>query len=364
MGACRIKAVSLSGKDILSYDYLYKGLKDSCKNVRWKSSVVSYELHGLTNTYLLKRDGTIGCYKIQKYPKFMVYEPKKREVTATRIRDRQFQHSLVDNYLYDELTKSFIYDNCACQKNKGVDFCLNRLTRHLRKYYIEHGNNGYALKCDIHHFFQSIPHSALKEAVRKRINDDFIIGEVDRIIDSFGGNYGIGLGSQVSQLLALAVLDDLDHYIKEKLHIKYYIRYMDDLVLIHEDKEYLKYCLSEIKKKLNEIGLKLNNKTGFCKLNQGIKMLQWRFILTRSGHVVRRMNEKKTSRQCKKMKKLYIKEQNKEVPIGTCHTSASAFMANAKRGDTYQERCRVNKFYGNITGVYFYGSINSRAKAC
>ena len=95
---------------------------------------------------------------------------------------------------------------------------------------IEHGNNGYALKCDVHHFFQSIPHSALKKAVRKRVKDDFIVGEVDRIIDSFGGNYGIGLGSQVSQLLALAVLDDLDHYIKEKLHIKYYIRYMDDLV--------------------------------------------------------------------------------------------------------------------------------------
>lgn len=197
--------MGIRNNDIESFDNLYKGLKDSCRNVRWKSSVVSYELHGLRNTHNLRRDLVNGKYKIQPYQHFTIYEPKRREITATRIRDRQFQHSMVDNYAYEQLTKSFIHDNCACLKGRGVDYCLDRMTRHLRKYYLEYGNDGYALKCDVRHFFQSIPHDIAKAAVRKRINDDFVVERICEIIDSFDGEYGIGLGSQVSQLVALAV---------------------------------------------------------------------------------------------------------------------------------------------------------------
>ena len=105
---------------------------------------------------------------------------------------------------------------------------------------------------------------------------------VSDIIDSFEGDIGIGLGSQISQLLELAVLDDLDHFIKERLHIKYYLRYMDDFILIHEDKAYLQYCRKEIEKELTKIHLKLNRKTSLYPLKQGVKFLQWRFIFTES----------------------------------------------------------------------------------
>ena len=327
--------------NIESFDNLYKGLKDSCRNVRWKSSVVSYELHGLRNTYNLRRDLVNGKYKIQPYQHFTIHEPKRREITATRIRDRQFQHSMVDNYAYGQLTKSFIHDNCACLRGHGVDYCLRRMTRHLRRYYLECGNDGYALKCDIHHFFQSIPHSAAKAAIRKRISDDFTVERICEIIDSFDGDNGIGLGSQVSQLVALAVLDDLDHFIKEKLRIKYYIRYMDDFVLIHNDKDYLKYCRSEIEKQLNSIGLELNRKTGILKLSQGVKLLQWRFVLCNSGRILKRMDKKKISKQRRKIKKLYAKEIKGEVPQGTCNQSMQSYMANARRGDSFYVRKKV-----------------------
>ena len=120
-------------ENIISFDNLYKGLKDSCRNVRWKSSVMSYEMNAIQNTYQLRQDLLNGKYKIQPYQIFQIHEPKERTIVATRIRDRQFQHSLVDNYLYDQLTKSFIGDNCACLRNRGVDDCLHRMTRHLRK---------------------------------------------------------------------------------------------------------------------------------------------------------------------------------------------------------------------------------------
>ena len=118
------------------------------------------------------------------------------------------------------MTRSFIRDNCACQRGKGVDDALNRLTVHLQRYYRKHGATGYALKCDIRHYFAETPHEVAKAAIRKRLTDQRAAEYTDAIIDSFGGNMGIGLGSQVSQLTELAVLDDLDHYIKERLRFK------------------------------------------------------------------------------------------------------------------------------------------------
>lgn len=356
--------MGICNKNITSFDNLYKGLKDSCRNVRWKSSVVSYELHGLRNTYNLKIDLESGKYKPQPYQLFTIYEPKKREIMATRIRDRQFQHSMVDNYVYEKITKSFIRDNCACLKGRGVDDCLSRMTRHLRKYYLEYGNEGYALKCDIRHFFQSIPHSVAKSAVSKRIDDDFVKERIFEIIDSFGGTEGLGLGSQLSQLLALAVLDDLDHFIKERLHIKYYIRYMDDFVLIHNDKKYLKYCLSEIEKQLNKIGLNLNRKTGISKLKQGVKILQWRFILCKSGKILKRMDKKKISKQRRKIKKLHTKEMMGEVANGTCRQSMQSYMANARRGDSYFVRSKVAKYYRDLSGDKYHDYVKRRKKTC
>ena len=119
------------------------------------------------------------------------------------------------------------------------------MTAHLRRYYIAHGCDGWVLKCDIRHYFQSIRHDVAKAAIRKRVTDTQIAERACEIVDSFG-EIGLGLGSQVSQLVALAVLDDLDHFIKERLRIKHYIRYMDDFILVHEDKEYLRQCKKEI----------------------------------------------------------------------------------------------------------------------
>lgn len=78
-----------------------------------------------------------------------------------------------------------------------------------------------------------------KQAARKYISDVKAADMVCRVIDSFEGEKGLGLGSQISQIMELLVLNDLDHFIKERLHIKHYIRYMDDFILIHSDKCYL-----------------------------------------------------------------------------------------------------------------------------
>ena len=294
-----------NNSDFLSFENLYKGLKKSCRNVRWKTSVTQYEVNGLKNTAKIIIDIQNSKYRISEYQVFEIFEPKRRTITATRIKDRQLQRSLCDNYLYDALTKSFIYDNCACQIGKGTYFAINRLKTHLHKYYHKNRtNDGYFLKCDISHFFDSINHEIAKEVIKKRVKNNDAFRLVCDIIDSFGGDVGIGLGSQVSQLIALTLLDDMDHMIKERLHVKHYVRYIDDFILIHKDKEYLKYCLQEISSHLCSIGLKLNKKTSLQTIHNGVPFLNWRYVLTNTGAVKMFQNKRRFRAKISKLKKM------------------------------------------------------------
>ncbi len=329
----------------MEYGSLRRALNRCCRNVRWKDSVVGYELHAPQNTHQIMDEMEKGKYKISPYQQFTIFEPKERHILATRIKDRQVQMSLCMNGLYDDFTEHFIHDNCACQTGKGTDFTLKRVKTHLRRHYQEHGKDGWVLKLDIHHFFPNTPHTTAKAAVRKRISDPKACAYVCDVIDSFGGDKGIGLGSQISQLVELAVLDDLDHFIKEKLRVKHYVRYMDDLLLIHEDREFLESCRVLIETKLNHLGLELNEKTTIYPLSQGVKFLQWRFILTDTGKIVMKINSKKMGKQRRRLKKILQKEETGEYAEGTALNSLTAWRANAARGDAWNQEISMKNYY-------------------
>lgn len=334
--------------DAVTFKELYKGLKKSCCNVRWKDSVTGYEANGLKNTYLLRQSLLDGTYKISGYQRFKVHEPKEREIVATRLKDRQFQRSLCDNVLYPQITRSFIRDNCACQRGKGVDDALDRLTVHLRRYYFKHGPNGWALKCDIRHYFAETPHDVAKAAIRKRLTDQRAAYYTDAIIDSFGGDKGIGLGSQVSQITELAVLDDLDHYIKERLRIKHYLRYMDDFILIHEDKSVLRAALAEIEKRLSALGLTLNEKTQILPLKNGVLWLKWRFVLTDTGKVIRKICMKSVVRERRKLRKMAKLAVAGRIPVAAITESFITWKAHAQRGNCRKIVADMQKLYEKL----------------
>lgn len=304
--------------EAIQFGALYKALKKCCRGVRWKPSTAGYEHYALANTYKLRQELLHGTYKLSSYQHFTIYEPKMRDIVATRLRDRQFQRALCDVLLYPSITHGFIYDNAACQRDKGVDFALNRMTAHLQQYYREQKKiveadcghvigkfhaSGWVLACDVRHFFDSTLHSVAKAATAKRVHDSEAIRHNARIIDSFGGERGIGLGSQVSQLNQLAVLDTLDHRIKELHRIRHYQRFMDDLVLIHSDREKLEQVLTDIRMQMTAIGLELNEKTHIYPLQQGVMWLKWRFILTDRGKVVRKLRDKKIGKERRKLRK-------------------------------------------------------------
>lgn len=215
------------------------------------------------------------------------------------------QKCLCDNCLVPILSKSLIYDNGACLKGKGLNFTTNRLKAHLQKYFRKYkGNQGYVLTFDFSKFFESIPHEQLKVKVAKKIKDPRLQKLYNYFVDQFGDT-GLGLGSQISQISALYYINDFDHYIKEKLHIKYYGRYMDDGYLIHPSKKYLKFCLQEILRLTKEMGLKINlKKTKISKLENGFMFLNRHWKLTVKSYIKTKPSHKTMARLRRKYNKL------------------------------------------------------------
>ena len=338
---------------VCDFDNLYKAMWKASRNVKWKDSVAGYLKNGLVNCYKLKHSLEDGTYKLDTYTQFTVYEPKKRDIVSTRIKDRVFQRSYCDNYLYPALTRSFIYDNHACQIGRGTNTAKDRLVTHMQKAYRENGIDLYVLKCDLTNYFGSTPHTECKRAVRKRCDDAWGIHEAYRIIDSFDQGddpeIGMGLGSQATQLIQLSVLDDLDHFIKEKLHIKHYVRYMDDFILIHKSKPYLQYCKLKIKDWLVARGLTLSaKKTQLFSLKQGIKFLGFRFRLTQTGRVVKTMLPEKVTRERRRLRKLVALAKagvKTKAEVDACYQS---WKAHAEYGNTHNLILCMDRYYKNL----------------
>lgn len=339
-------------KDVVcSFDNLYKAMYKCKKGVMWKDSVSRYVNNGLSSITKLRYQLINGTYKIDKYYEFVIHEPKTREIISTKFKDRVFQRSLCDNYLYHEITKGFIYDNGACQLNRGTDFSRNRLKTHLKRYYREYGTEGYVLKCDFKNYFGSTKHHIAKEALAKAVRDKWTLQHCYDIIDTYntGDATGLGLGSQITQLVQLLVLNDLDHYIKEDLKIKHYVRYMDDLVLIHHDKEYLKECLTRINKIVNELELTLNKKkTKLFKLSQGINFLGFKYKLTSTGgihSVLLKENLKKRKRKLREYVKLY---REGRMSFEQLDNGQESWKAHASKGNSYWLIEKIDNYYNNL----------------
>ena len=188
-------------------------------------------------------------YIVGPYNSFKIYEPKERLIVSQNIIDKIINHLVARYILYPAILPCLLDINVASRKNMGTSLGLKLQCDYTKKCKIKY-KNYYILKCDISKFFASIDHDILKNKLLKRIKDKDAIKIVFDIIDS--SNPGLFIGSMTSQILAIFYLNDMDHYIKEVLKIKYYVRYQDDFLLYHPSKQYLKYCLKEIKKFLEK----------------------------------------------------------------------------------------------------------------
>lgn len=302
--------------EVFTFQNLYNAHRKARLSKRNKKEVINFELDLGNNLWKLKKEIDNRTYKIKSYHNFMIYEPKKRKIEALSYSDRVLQHCLVDNYLMEILEKHLIYDNGACRRNKGTDFCRNRIRTFLTSYCKQYYNLGYILQFDIHHYFESIKHDVLKEKLNKIIKEKEILNLLYTIIDSYSDyfNSGLPIGNQTSQCFALYYLDNIDRLIKEKYKIKYYSRYMDDGIIICDNKYTLQCLLKEIKTECEKQGLSLNStKTRIYKLKEGFTYLGFRFNIGRNGKILMRLPKVKKKRINKYLKTIDEKEINQRI---------------------------------------------------
>ena len=314
----------------------------------YECALEANELNLLDALNLLSYQLKTKKYTLSPYNTFEVFEPKRRVVMSNSYKDKVVQHSLCDNVLEPILTRSFITDNYASQVGKGTHYGLDRLREFLRRFYRKNGIDGWILKADISKYFYSIRHDVLKSLIRKKITDPDVLWLVEMIIDSTEGNVGIPIGNQSSQLFALLYLNNLDHFIKEKLGIKYYGRYMDDFFLIHEDKAYLQYCRAEIEKHVAAIGLSLNNKTNIYPLRNGIDFLGFHTYLTETGAVIRKVRRRSKNNMKRKLKKMRGLVERGKITTATVEQSYKSWRGHAEKGNCYHLIRRTDHYYNRL----------------
>lgn len=323
---------------IYRFENLYQAYKMARRSKSTKCEVIGFELNLAENLWKLHDELESKTYRSGGYHRFTIYDPKQREIQALSFRDRVVQHSLCDNVLAPYFEKRLIYDCAACRKNKGTHFAMDRLSAFMREFYKTHKTDGYVLKCDVRKYFDNVDHNVLKYLLRKYPDKD-VRQFLYQTIDSFNADTGKGLpmGNQSSQWFALYYLDKIDRIIKEKYRIKYYTRYMDDLVLIHESKEYLQTCLKELTNVAgNELHLSFNEKTQIFPISEGVDYLGWRFYLTDSGKVIRRLRTSNKRRFKRRMKAFAEKYSRDEMTLEEINRSLASYRGHLSHGHTWK----------------------------
>lgn len=258
---------NLDKDTVFSIENLYEASIKCSKNVGWKSSVISYNTRKTKNILKTKTDIDNESYKLSNsFNEFDVNERGKiRHIKAPKYSERVVQKCLCDNCLVPILTNTLIMNNGACLKGKGVAFSRNRFKRDLERLLLNNKNKEkWILFIDFKKYFDNIDHNILKAELKKYIVDEYIFKLTCDHIDSFGEK-GLGLGSQVSQILSVFYCNKLDHYITNYLHIKYYGRYMDDSYIMCNSKEDIlrykddieKFCFDKLKIRFSKNKVKI-----------------------------------------------------------------------------------------------------------
>lgn len=336
---------------LTDFNNLYDAHRSCRKGKRWKDSVAIYDIRGLECTLKLQDLLKTGKYRLSPYNCFTINERgKKRDIKSIKYPDRVVQKSLMDNILTPAVTPSFIDTNCASLKYKGTDYSLYKLRQHLEAQ-VRKNKDAFILKCDMKGYFDSIPHELLDSYYEKKFSDEWLIGLIKHIHSSIPGGVGVPLGNQLSQLDALLALSPLDHFIKEKLHIERYGRYMDDFYLISEDKEYLKECLNYIRNWVSERGMRLNTKkTKITTIRQGIDFLGFHFYVTGTGKVVQKLSRQSIVHHKAKLRKMAKLLKEGKCTFEACKEAHNGWKAHAqrgkkKKGEPRGKKSRANTYY-------------------
>ena len=260
--------------NIISLENLLAAWREFSSGKKQRTDVQVFGFKLMDNLLALYADLRGGNYRHGPYQEFKINDPKPRLIHKATVRDRVV-HRAIYCQLYWFFHQRFINDSFSCRKWKGTHKALNRLRGLAYQASHNHTRTLWVLKCDIKKFFASVNHVILFTLLTQVISDQNLLNLLQKIIQSFPT--GLPLGNLTSQLLANVYLNELDQFIKQDLKAKFYIRYADDFVLLHHDRNELLVCLPKIQTFL-QTHLKLNlhpNKVFIKTLASGVDFLGW-----------------------------------------------------------------------------------------
>ena len=344
---------------IYDFENLFCAYKAAIKCKRYRQDVMEYTDRLEDNLIILQNELIWGQYSVGRYNIFYVYEPKKRLIMSLLFKDRVAQHAIYRqvNPIFE---KKFIYDSYACRVGKGTHKAIDRLQYWLKQT-DRKPQKYYYLKLDVSKYFYRIDHDILKKILAKMIDDPPLLDLLAKIIDcedtKFGlplgadigdvafdrmlDNVGLPIGNLTSQMFANLYLNELDQFCKHKLRLHFYIRYMDDIIILHEDKKYLEKVKQEIAvflgKKLN---LQLNKKTCIRPTSMGIEFVGFRVWATH-----RKLRKKTAKKLKKRLQYMFHAYTIGEIDKDTLDRSVASYRGILKHFDSYGLRKSLNEMY-------------------
>lgn len=282
---------------IISIKNLYLAEKSAGKKKSKNKEIIEFRKNLDENILKLYISLNNDTYSISEYSHFIVREPKERKISKLDYKDRIVHHAIL-LYTEDIFVNNFISQTYSCIKKRGIHNCLNKLTEYLRN-----NNLQYCLKLDIRKFYPSINNKILKFLLRRKFKDKRLLKLFDKIIDS---HKGVPLGNYTSQFFGNFYISQFDHWIKEQLKEKFYLRYCDDIVILENSKEHL----HELRRKIQQyllinLKLELSSYQVFEVNKQGIDFLGYKSYLR---HILLRKSIKKRF-----IKMIKFKRNNKSI---------------------------------------------------
>jgi len=325
--------------DIISFENLLISWQEFLCGKRKRKDVAEFSLNFMDNIFALHKELKERTYQHGGYQAFKISDPKPRDIHKASVRDRLVHHAIY-RIVYPYFEEKFIFDSYSCRIKKGTHKAINRFRYFSLKVSKNNTQTCWILKCDIRKFFANIDHQVLKNILAKNIVDENVLWLMTQVIDSFTspqpspckgeGIKGLPLGNLTSQLLVNIYMNEFDQYAKRELKTKYYIRYADDFVIFHENKNYLEDLISEISKFLeNKLKLSLHpDKVSINTLSSGVDFLGW---VNFSKHRILRTSTKR--RMIKKIKK------------NTTPEAVASYLGLLLHGNTYKLANKITKLY-------------------
>lgn len=262
---------------IISYENLYLAYLDAKKHKKLKAEVLEFGINAESKLMDIHNRLKAGTWQPGHYREFLAKtEVKRRVIHAPDFADRVV-HMAVYRVIMPLFEKKYIHDSYACRIGKGTWKATQRLQYFLRVAKRQN-QRVYVLKCDISKYYPSIYKPELMAEIARTIRDKHLLKLLESIYYDFNNNQrGIPIGTVTSQLAANIMLNKLDHFVKECIGAKYYLRYMDDFIIIHSDKNRLKEILRDIEWFVSAVlKLRLNPKTGIFPDSQGVDFAGYR----------------------------------------------------------------------------------------